>query len=612
MWLVNKMKLFWFCCFTLTLLNKPSDGGILREKLGEPEGPPVPHSQSLKRTSEPRPPSTIGIQLKAPAPPPPGEGPQPPAPPDPHILELFEKSPENFPAAYAQWQQEQEQQANGRDGRAVKQRTITYDQFVTAAVVIGLDLQRSIYSMFAPSDAYLNSLNISLSATALRDPECIRQIVRSHTVLGRLMLSDRMEDVAMSLEDSPVFICAKEANGVEVLRANIETDYGTVHIIDGLMDRPRLMDSCPTLKQRLSSGEGQQAENIKSNHSISIRRVSEEDLLASFEYDPSIRTNEIDQNTFDTDVVIVPFVEQSDQSLTEANIPLELLVNIDNFAHAVKLTWQTEDNVMAILQSLGASTFLALLERSDLMDTLTRQGPWTVFAPDNEAWQALPKEIFDHIIDDPVLLRQILSYHIVQANATRRHLINDEKLPSLYENRPIHINFYTDGWASWYTASGSQISNLDELASNGVVHVVRSVLLPPLGDFYSVVKWTPALQTTFSMLQSVADPAFTNKSVSLTAFLPADGPVLDALLVGSSPSKLTEILRRHVVRGTWFTAGLIDGDHLLTFDNQVLTVRRDANCVGISHSGINTPCIAVRDITLTNGVLHVIDNLVLN
>jgi uncharacterized surface protein with fasciclin (FAS1) repeats len=71
-----------------------------------------------------------------------------------------------------------------------------------------------------------------------------------------------------------------------------------------------------------------------------------------------------------------------------------------------------------------------------------------VFAPDNEAWQALPKEIFDHIVSDPVLLRQILTYHVVQANATRVHLVNGEKLPSLYENRPIHINFYTDGWAS--------------------------------------------------------------------------------------------------------------------------------------------------------------------
>lgn len=75
-------------------------------------------------------------------------------------------------------------------------------------------------------------------------------------------------------------------------------------------------------------------------------------------------------------------------------------------------------------------------------------GPWTVFAPDNDAWQSLPKEIFDHIVNDPILLKHMLSYHIVQANATRQQLINDQKLPTLYENRPIHINFYTDGWAS--------------------------------------------------------------------------------------------------------------------------------------------------------------------
>ena len=143
------------------------------------------------------------------------------------------------------------------------------------------------------------------------------------------------------------------------------------------------------------------------------------------------------------------------------------MFNIDNFAHAVKLTWQTEDNVIATLQNLGASTFLALLERTDLMNILTRQGnqpeigkvvfnynilmvlgPWTVFAPDNQAWQSLPKEIFDHIVNDPVLLKQILSYQVVQANATRQNLFNDQKLSTLYENRPIHVNFYTDGWAS--------------------------------------------------------------------------------------------------------------------------------------------------------------------
>jgi hypothetical protein len=105
----------------------------------------------------------------------------------------------------------------------------------------------------------------------------------------------------------------KTANGVEVLRANIETDYGVVHIIDGLMDRPRLMDFCPSLRQRLSSPEGQQqqqpVENVITNHSISLRKVSDQDLLASLQYDPS---NEIDHNAFD--VVVVPFPKETDPS----------------------------------------------------------------------------------------------------------------------------------------------------------------------------------------------------------------------------------------------------------------------------------------------------------
>ena len=102
---------------------------------------------------------------------------------------------------------------------------------------------------------------------------------------------------------------------MQVLRANIETDYGVVHIIDGLMDRSRLMDSCPSLRQQLSF-QGHQVENIISNHSISLRKVSDEDLqLASLEYDPSIRWNEIDQFEAADVVVVVPLPQESDPSL---------------------------------------------------------------------------------------------------------------------------------------------------------------------------------------------------------------------------------------------------------------------------------------------------------
>lgn len=51
-------------------------------------------------------------------------------------------------------------------------------------------------------------------------------------------------------------------------------------------------------------------------------------------------------------------------------------------------------------------------------------------------------------MNDQALLRQILSYHIVQANATRRRLVNNQRLSSMHQGHPVHINFYTDGWAS--------------------------------------------------------------------------------------------------------------------------------------------------------------------
>lgn len=161
-----------------------------------PEGPPVISPGRLglaQKESEPQPPSIDGIVLKAPAPPPEDEWPKPPAEPHPFLVEAFEKSPETFAAVYSQWQQQQQQQQkdeeellatnnNERDGRSAinpKRKRLSYDQFVTAAIVTGeLDIQRSAYTVFTPSDSYLGKLNISLPILALKDQECVRRIIR--------------------------------------------------------------------------------------------------------------------------------------------------------------------------------------------------------------------------------------------------------------------------------------------------------------------------------------------------------------------------------------------------------------------------------------------------
>ena len=96
------------------------------------------------------------------------------------------------------------------------------------------------------------------------------------------------------------------ANGVAVLRANIETHYGIVHIIDGLMDRPRLTDACPSLRERLSSpDQGQQVDSAA--HSISLRKVPDEELLIG----ASIKNNQLDNGLVD---VVVPFPADGDSA----------------------------------------------------------------------------------------------------------------------------------------------------------------------------------------------------------------------------------------------------------------------------------------------------------
>lgn len=62
------------------------------------------------------------------------------------------------------------------------------------------------------------------------------------------------------------------------------------------------------------------------------------------------------------------------------------------------------------------------------------------------------------------------------------------------------------------------------------------------------------------------------------------------------------MLSRHLVRGAWFTSGLVDEDQIYDLNNRPMHISRTESCIGIDGA-----CIIVRDITLTNGVLHVID-----
>jgi uncharacterized surface protein with fasciclin (FAS1) repeats len=120
------------------------------------------------------------------------------------------------------------------------------------------------------------------------------------------------------------------------------------------------------------------------------------------------------------------------------------------------------------------STLVAAVEAAGLVETLNGEGPFTVFAPTNEAFEALPPGVLDALLlpENQAVLTQILTYHVVQGAVTSDQ-ITDGEVPTL-EGQNITVST-----ADGVTVNGATVVTADVEASNGVIHVIDTVLLPP-------------------------------------------------------------------------------------------------------------------------------------
>ncbi len=126
----------------------------------------------------------------------------------------------------------------------------------------------------------------------------------------------------------------------------------------------------------------------------------------------------------------------------------------------------------------GAGTFKTLLAAATaagLVDTLKGPGPFTVFAPTDEAFAALPAGTLDGLLKDPEALKKILLYHVVSGAVTADQVVGMTSADTV-EGSPIAISV-KDGKV--YLNDTTQVVKTDIMASNGVIHVIDKVLLPP-------------------------------------------------------------------------------------------------------------------------------------
>jgi len=129
----------------------------------------------------------------------------------------------------------------------------------------------------------------------------------------------------------------------------------------------------------------------------------------------------------------------------------------------------------------GFSTLVAAIEAAGLVETLQGDGPFTVFAPTDDAFAALPAGLLEKLLlpENVEVLKAILTYHVVAGQV----LSADVTAGDVATVEGSTIAIATDGGV---TVNGANVVSVDVMASNGVIHVIDQVIVPPTVDVASL------------------------------------------------------------------------------------------------------------------------------
>ena len=120
------------------------------------------------------------------------------------------------------------------------------------------------------------------------------------------------------------------------------------------------------------------------------------------------------------------------------------------------------------------NTLLAAAEAANLTSVLYNDGPFTLFAPTDDAFDALPDGTVDNLLKNPEELAKVLKYHLVKGNIFSDDLSNSSSVSTVLGS-PVSINT-TEG----VLVNNAKVIQADMEASNGVIHVIDKVLLPTI------------------------------------------------------------------------------------------------------------------------------------
>eukprot|EP00522_Entomoneis_paludosa_P011304 CAMPEP_0172447986 /NCGR_PEP_ID=MMETSP1065-20121228/7098_1 /TAXON_ID=265537 /ORGANISM="Amphiprora paludosa, Strain CCMP125" /LENGTH=492 /DNA_ID=CAMNT_0013199359 /DNA_START=331 /DNA_END=1809 /DNA_ORIENTATION=+ len=286
-------------------------------------------------------------------------------------------------------------------------------------------------------------------------------------------------------------------------------------------------------------------------------------------------------------------------------------------------------DLVDLAASAGLSTLVTAVQVAGLEDTL-RGGEFTVFAPTNEAFAALPEGLLDYLLRNPETLATVLTHHVVAGVTAEASVIVSGALTSATTVQGEDIALEFDGTSVLVNANESDEATViaaDNFASNGVAHVIDAILIPqaivdvlPIPTITDAVVDSADLTTLETAVVAAGLAGVLDGPGPFTVFAPIDAaftPLGSTLtdLLADPMGDLKDILEFHVVSG-YFTAEDITKYHLpvglKTVNGAAIIAKKDDSGALVldDRSGTLTNIITA-DQAFFNGVVHIIDKVLL-
>jgi uncharacterized surface protein with fasciclin (FAS1) repeats len=282
------------------------------------------------------------------------------------------------------------------------------------------------------------------------------------------------------------------------------------------------------------------------------------------------------------------------------------------------VTPPAKDIVETAISQTQFSTLVAALTKADLVTALKGSGPFTVFAPNNTAFTTAKITSLDGLTKEA--LTPILTSHVVSGKVLASE-VKSGAVPTLNTSNGIYLSKNADGV---FINGTIKVIQTDVSTSNGVIHIIDNVIIPAKESLVTIAAGNKDFSELVSLVLK-ADPAVAKaltdaSTTGFTVFAPTNAAFTElykttpkaTLLDPKNVKLLTDVLLYHVVPGRVFSTDLpnVSGEvgtantaAKLTFD-----LAGGAKVKGKSSGNSN---ITAANILATNGVIHVIDKVLL-